>query len=218
MNLIKIFLIDDHKLFIDGLSSILNEKPGFEVTGFVYSANEYLKIADNVDADIHIIDVNMPGISGVDLTKMIKTKNPKAKILALSMYEDSLYVEKMIQSGANGYINKSANIKELEKAIIEVARGKDYLAEGIQKVIFDKMGTLDIFEGKSGSNIAILSHREREILSLIGQEFSTQQIAEKLYISERTVETHRKNILSKTQTKSIVGLIKYAIREGLVYY
>jgi DNA-binding NarL/FixJ family response regulator len=218
MNTLKIFLIDDHKLFVQGLTSILNVIPGLEVIGYVYSAEEYLRLEDDQNPDVYLVDVNMPELSGIQLTKQIKAKKPNAKILALSMYEDSLYIEKMIQNGASGYIIKSANVKELEKAIREVAKGKTYLGEDLQKVIFDKMGAFDIFEEQGQTNKNHLSKRELEILSLIGQEKSTPQIAEKLFISERTVDTHRKNILAKTKVKTIVGLIKYAIREGLIYY
>ncbi len=218
MSAIKVFLIDDHKLFIHGLTSILNDKPGLKVVGYVHSAEEYFEREESLDVDVFLIDVNMPKMSGIEITRHIKEKDPRAKILALSMYEDSLYIEKMIQSGASGYIIKSANIKELVKAIKEVAKGKTYLGEDLQKVIFEKMGSMDFFEDHGHLNTNNLSKREIEILSLIAREYSTQQIAEKLFISELTVETHRKNILAKTKAKSIVGLVKYAIREGLVDY
>lgn len=218
MNTIKVFLIDDHQLFLQGLTSILGDKPELEVVGFAYSAAEYLEKADDIEADVFLIDVNMPQMSGITLTKIIKEKKRTAKILALSMYEDSLYIEKMIQSGANGYVLKSANISELVEAVRELARGNRYLGNTVKKVVFDRMGALEYFEDQRGIHVSNLSKREIEILSLIAREFSTQQIAEKLFISELTVETHRKNILAKTKARSIVGLVKYAIREGIVDY
>ncbi len=218
MGAIKIFLIDDHILFIQGLASILDDKPSLEVVGYVHSADQYFKREESLDVDVFLIDVNMPKISGIEITRQIIEKDPRAKILALSMYEDALYIEKMIQSGAKGFINKSANMKELEKAIEEVAKGKTYLGEDLQKVIFEKLGSIDLFEGQRQINTNNLSKREAEILSLIAREYSTQQIAANLFISELTVKTHRKNILAKTKALSIVGLVKYAIREGLVDY
>ncbi len=218
MSAIKVFLIDDHQLFLQGLTSILGDKPELEVIGFAYSAAEYLEKADDIEADVFLIDVNMPQMSGITLTKIIKEKKRNAKILALSMYEDSLYIEKMIQSGASGYVLKSANITEVVEAVREVAKGKRYLGSTVKKVVFDRIGALDYFEDSGELKVNNLSKREIEILSLIAREYSTQQIADALFISELTVETHRKNILAKTKAKSIVGLVKYAIREGIVDY
>lgn len=218
MDCVKVFLIDDHKLFIEGLTSILNDKPGLQVMGCSFSADEFLKKADTIDADVYLIDVNMPQMSGIELTRIIRERNPLARIIALSMYEDAHYIEKMIQSGASGYMLKSSNIREMVEAIKIVANGERFLGHEVQKVVFDKMGTTDVFEDQEKSNKYSLSKREKEILSLVVREYTTQQIAEKLFISELTVETHRKNILAKTKTKSIVGLVKYAIREGLVDY
>ncbi|TVQ07234.1 MAG: DNA-binding response regulator [Bacteroidetes bacterium] len=218
MRSVKVFLIDDHKLFVEGLTSILKDKSGLKVMGFAFSAAEYLDIADTVQADVFLVDVNMPQMSGIELTRLIKEKNPQAKILALSMYEDSHYIEKMIQSGASGYMLKSANIKEMVEAIKKVAKGERYLGDEVQKAVFEKMGSMDFFEAQNETNTYTLSKREKEILALVVREYTTQQIAEKLFISELTVETHRKNIWAKTKTKSIVGLVKFAIREGLVDY
>jgi len=218
MATINLFLVDDHKLFLEGLISILNEKPGLKVIGYACSASEYFSMADEVQPDVILVDVNMPEMSGIELTHLIKENNPQAKILALTMYEDPIYIQKMVHSGVNGYILKSANIKELETAIRMVSKGENYLAQDIQKIVMDKIGYIESFEDFDSFNKNKLSKREIQIVSLIAREFSTQEIAEKLHISERTVETHRKNILAKTNAKSIVGLVKYAIREGLVYY
>ncbi len=214
----RIFLIDDHKLFIEGISYLLNQKPDLEVVGWAHSAADFYEIADSVTADLYLIDVHMPGESGMDVTKYIRKNNPKARILALSMHEDSHFVEKMINSGANGYLFKSSSLDELVKAVREESEVKTYLGEEVQKVVFEEMGILDFYEGTGEETSSTLSKREKEILSLIARDFTTQQIAEKLFISVRTVDTHRKNIMTKTNSKSIVGMIKYAIREGLVNY
>ncbi len=218
MATIDLFLVDDHKLFLEGLISILNEKPGLNVIGHACSASEYFAVADEIQPDVLLVDINMPEMSGIELTHLIKENKPQAKILALTMYEDPIYIQKMVHSGVNGYILKSANIKELETAIRMVSRGENYLAKDIQKIVMNKIGYIESFEDFDSFNKNKLSKREIQIVSLIAREFSTQEIADKLYISERTVETHRKNILAKTNAKSIVGLVKYAIREGIVYY
>lgn len=215
----RVFLIDDHKLFIEGISYLLNEKPDLEVVGWAYSAEEYYEMADTVQVDLYLVDVNLPVESGMDVTKHIRKKDPEARILALSMYEDSHFVEKMINSGANGYMFKSASLDELVKAVREESDYKTYLGEEVQKVVFEEMGVLDLYENPEVEEATnTLSKREKEILSLIANDYNTEQIAEKLFISVRTVETHRKNILTKTKSKTLVGLIKYAIREGLVNY
>ncbi len=215
----RVFLIDDHKLFIEGISYLLNEKPDVEVIGWAHSAEEYYEMADTVKADLYLVDVNLPIESGMDVTKRIRKKDPDARILALSMYEDSHYVEKMINCGANGYMFKSASLDELVKAVREESDYKTYLGEEVQKVVFEELGVLDLYEITEKEEATnTLSKREKEILSLIANDYNTEQIAEKLFISVRTVETHRKNILTKTKSKSLVGLIKYAIREGLVSY
>lgn len=218
MATIDIFLVDDHKLFLEGLISILNEKQGFNVLGYACSASEYFDVSKDIRPDIILVDVNMPEMSGIELTRLIKGKSPQARILALTMYEDPIYIQKMVHSGVNGYILKSANIKELEAAIRKVAQGENYLAKDIQKIVMDKIGFIETYEDFDSYNKNKLSKREIQIVSLIAREFSTQEIAQKLFISELTVETHRKNIMAKTNAKSIVGLVKYAIREGIVYY
>ena len=166
-----------------------------------------------------MVDINMPDISGVELTRRIKEIVPDARILALTMFDEFSYVEKMMKNGAMGYVLKSASLQELSTAIATVASGKRFLGTEIQEIVFNKIG------GKSFSNKLVnfpetdhvrLTKRETEILALIAREFTTQQIAEKLFISERTVETHRKNIFSKTKAKSAIGLSKYAIQQGIV--
>lgn len=217
MKKIKVFLVDDHKLFIKGVKSILEEKEEFEIVGYACSANYMMQQLEMVTPDVILMDVNMPEMSGIELSAVVKKKYPHIKILTLTMFEDVLYVQRMIQSGVNGYILKSADLRELVVAIKKVAGGDTYLSSDIQKVLFEKMGSSDYFNEMTPAQPNKLSKREIEILSLIAREYSNGQIAEKLFISERTVETHRKNILAKTQAKSVVGLVKYALREGLIY-
>ncbi|NLN95189.1 MAG: response regulator transcription factor [Bacteroidales bacterium] len=217
MKKIRIFIIDDHKLFVEGISSLLSDDPRFEIVGHALSGNELLSKFTELDLDIFLIDINMPEISGVELTRQIKKLNPKANILALTMYDDYSYVEKMIKSGAAGYVLKSANLSELSKAIEIVASGKKYFGEEIQEMVYNKISGKAAFDDKRPSmNELSLTKREIEILSLIVQEYTTQQIAEKLFISERTVETHRKNIFSKTKVKSAIGLSKFAFQHGII--
>ena len=217
MQKIRIFIIDDHKLFVEGISSLLSDDPRFEIVGHALSGNELLSRFEELDLDIFLIDINMPEISGVELTRQIKRLNPKANILALTMYDDYSYVEKMIKSGAAGYVLKSASLSELSKAIEFVSSGKKYFGEEIQEMVHNKISGKAAFDEKRPLvNELSLTKREIEILSLKVQEYTTQQIAEKLFISERTVETHRKNIFSKTKVKSAIGLSKFAFQHGII--
>ncbi len=218
MNTIKIYIIDDHKLFVEGVYSLLSDEPGLDLMGYSLSAKAFLEVAGETDADVYLVDINMPEISGIELTRKIKEIKPEARILAVTMYDDFQHIEKMIKSGANGYILKAANLKELVDAINTVARGEKFLGAEIQDVVFNKIGSLEQIEEKQPPHKELLSKREKEILSLIAREYSNQQIAEKLFISERTVETHRKNIFSKTKARSIIGLIKYGLENGLIQY
>ncbi len=218
MDKINIFIIDDHKLFVEGISSLLADEEHFHVVGHACSGPEFLKLTNIENVDVYLVDINMPEISGVELTKKIKAIYPEAKVLALTMYDDFRYVEEMIRNGADGYILKSANLQELIHAIETVAKGSKYFGEKIQEIVYNKLsGKEKQDEIRHSPDTQVnLTRREIEILSLIAQEYTNPQIAEKLFISERTVETHRKNIFSKTKAKSIIGLSKYAIRHGLV--
>jgi DNA-binding NarL/FixJ family response regulator len=221
MERIKIFIVDDHKLFVEGISSLLSDGSDFDVVGFSLSGLELLRILDQIVADVFLIDINMPEISGIELTRQLRRKKPDAKVLALTMYDSIEYVEKMIRSGAIGYILKTASLKELSTAIQTVAQGKRFFGEDMQEMLFNRIGNVGVENNPttySGNENASLTKREIEILSLIAEEYTTQQIAEKLFISERTVETHRKNIFSKTREKSVIGLSRYAIKHGYINF
>ncbi len=221
-NQIPVYIIDDHKLFVEGLCSLLTEVEGFRIAGFSLNPVDFLNNLKELVASVYLIDINMPQMTGVELTTRIKKRFPDAKILALTMYDEYEYVERMIVAGASGYILKSASIQELTHAIKTISMGSKYLGSDIQNVLFNRVekSTADIFQtvqAKENEDSAVLTRREIEILVLIAKEMTTQQIAEKLFISERTVETHRKNIFSKTRAKSVIGLSRYAEKRGYLY-
>ena len=221
MSEISIYIIDDHKLFVEGLCSLLAEVEGFKIAGYSLNPLEFINLDEKPKANVYLMDINMPQISGVELTIRLKKINPEAKILDLTMFDEYEYVEQMIVAGASGYILKSESLQELIRAIKIVAEGLKYFGTEIQEMLFNK-----VEKNSAGKNIkpwindnkhfATLTKREIEILILISKEFSTRQIAEKLYISERTVETHRKNIFSKTKAKTAIGLSKYAEKHGYI--
>ncbi len=219
MNQVSVFIIDDHKLFVEGLCSLLAEVEGFHIAGFSLNPVDFIENLQQPEAAVFLIDINMPQMSGVELTSRMTKRFPDTKILALTMYDEYEYVEKMIVAGASGYILKSASIQELTHAIRMIATGSKYLGSDIQKVLFNKVekSTSGISQSEAepdNKTNAVLTPREIEILVLIAKELTTQQIAEELFISERTVETHRKNIFSKTKAKSVIGLSRYAEKYG----
>jgi len=213
---IDVLIVDDHQLIIEGLRSILEDEPGISLCGGVNSGKEAIAFLETHKVDVVLVDVNMPEQSGIKLTSEIKSLFPEVNILTLTMHEDISTITKMVEAGADGYIFKRTNMYEVPEAIRMVARNERYLGKDVQRVMMDSLGARETVNVMSDSDPVSLTSREKEILTLVVKEFSNREIAETLFISERTVETHRRNILTKTKTKSIVGLIKYAIRENIV--
>lgn len=213
---IRVLIVDDHQLMIEGLKSLLEDE---EDVAFVLGANsleETLKILGSNPIDVILMDVNMPNVSGIEATQKIKEIYPEIKVIALTMHDDISIITKMIKAGASGYVLKRTNMNEVIEALKTVHNNGKYLSMSTQNIIMDNlMSPADLLDRKEDKK-AILSSRELEVLKLIAKEYSNEQIGEKLFISERTVEAHRRNIFIKTKTKSIIGLMKYAIKEELI--
>lgn len=216
MKKIRVFIIDDHKLFIEGIYALLSDEPAFEFVGDAMTPNDFLRQIERIDADVFLMDIDMPEMSGIMLTKMLLEKRPEAKVLALTMYDDFRHIEQMIKSGALGYAVKSENINELIKAIKTVAEGGKYISESTRETIVNRLGSIHELEEVDHVSKSKLTKRETEILLLIIREVPKKEIAERLFISPRTLETHRKNIFAKANAKTVLGLLKYAVKEGLV--
>ena len=216
MEKIKIYIVDDHRLFVEGVYALLEDQPGFLLQGYSISAKEFLEKAAQIEVDVYLVDINMPEITGIELTEKLLELKPDARILALTMYDDPKYIKKMIHSGASGYILKAAHLKELIEAIRRVAAGEKFLSKDIQQVIYNQLGEKK--DEPVNPKKDLLSKREKEILRLIAKDQTNQEIAQQLFISELTVETHRRNILSKTGVRSIVGLIRYGVENGIIQY
>ena len=211
---INIMIVDDHKMFLDGITSLLKEHSGFNIVASAKDGNEALtKLIDNNDVDVLITDISMPCLDGEELCKEVKNKYPNINILALSMHSDSKSIKKVLKNGATGYILKNTGQEELIEAIQHVAQGQTYFSEKVKNNIM--AGITGTEEDDDYQKIR-LTKREIEILKLIASEFTTNQIADKLFISLHTVESHRKNIMRKTKAKNMAGLIKYAVKEGIV--
>jgi len=204
----RIFIVDDHQMVIDGINLMIDGLPEFTVVGQSTQPLLVTGLLENIAADIVITDVGMPGMSGVELSRAIKSKFPEIKILALSMFGDSQIIAEMIDAGISGYILKNAGKKELIEALTKIADGQNYFGQEI---------TLQLMKSfKRNQEESKLTDREIEIIRMIEKDMTTRDIAETLFISERTVETHRKNILHKTNTQTVVGLLKYAYERKII--
>lgn len=203
----KILLVDDHAILVDGVKSFL-QREGYDLVHQANSAEEALEFLRKNEIDLLITDFNMPGMDGLSLIHTVKVINPSIKIVVLSMHDEVHLVKEILKAGVSGYVLKKDTQTELLQAIKEVSLGKVFLSNDINKLLIINLQNPD--EGK------LLTDREREIVKLIAREFTNKQIADQLFISERTVETHRKNIFRKTKTNSLVGLIKFAYSNNLI--
>lgn len=204
----RILIVDDHQMVIDGINLMLEGRDEFVVVGENTRPLTVLEMPELATTDIVITDVGMADMSGVELTRAIKNKFPNIKILALSMFGDSQVISEMIDAGISGYILKSAGKNELVEALTKISEGQNYFGQDI---------TLQLMKSlKRSQEEAKLTDREIEIIRMIEKDMTTREIADKLFISERTVETHRKNILYKTNTQTVVGLLKYAYERKII--
>lgn len=204
----RIFIVDDHQMIIDGINLMLEGRPEFVVVGESTKPLDVLDMPDLAKADILITDIGMPDMSGVELTRAVKNKFPNINVLALSMFVDSAVVAEMIDAGISGYVIKNTGKKELIEALTKVGGGQKYFAQEL---------TMELMKSyKRGQEESKLTDREIEIIRMIEKDMTTRDIADTLFISERTVETHRKNILHKTNTQTVVGLLKYAYERKII--
>lgn len=210
---IKILLADDHQIMREGLYNLLKKQPNFEVLDQAEDGITAVKKAKELEPDVIIMDIGMPGLNGIEATRQIKSDSPFIKVIALSMYSESRFVAEMLKAGACAYILKDSAFEELVQAIHASIADKIYLSPVIaERVVKDYITHIP---RENLSAFSILTQREREILQLIAEGKSTKEIASMLYISVKTVETHRQKIMEKLNLNSVAELTKYAIREGL---
>jgi len=210
---IKVLIVDDHRITREGIRSMLEREPDMKVLGEAEDGRSATRMARELGPDLIVMDVCMPDMNGILATSVILAEFPKIKVLALSMLADTRVVHNMLRAGASGYLIKDCSFTELVRAIRMVIANKTYLSPGIMDVVVkDYVRPPAYSDSPSSSNLTI---RESEVLQLVAEGHSTSQIAKSLYLSVKTIETHRQKIFSKINTKGIAGLTKYAIREGL---
>ena len=210
----KILICDDHKIFREGLRALLEKQPGVKVVGGARDGLEAVKLARELSPDIVIMDISMPGLNGIEAARKLAKVKKSARVIALSMHNDRKYVTEIIKAGARAYLLKDSAFEELMDAIKAVNCGRFFLSAGITSIVLD-----DYIKGQSSdprSAFTLLTSREREVLHLLAEGMRTKEVSQKLALSVKTVETHRKKIMEKLGIQSIAGLTRYAVKEGLV--
>ena len=209
MKKINIIISDDHLMFLEGINTILSDMEEINEVHLATEGKQVIRLLNQFDINLIISDISMPKMDGIELLTEIKKKHSDVKIIMLSMLDNHRTVHKVIQKGADGFVPKFTSKEELQKAVRTVLNDEQYFSEIIKQRYMES-----IFERKKYKNIE-LSPREKEVLSLLGEELTSKEISEKLFISVNTVETHRKNILLKTGSKTTTGAVKFAIESGL---
>jgi two-component system nitrate/nitrite response regulator NarL len=209
---IKLLLVDDHPIVLDGIKSHLRAQPEFEVVGDAPNGHEALRKAKLTLPDVILMDISMPQMNGLDAMTNLRKQVPEAKILVLTMHDNREYIARVVRSGARGYLLKDSAPAELVSAIKAVHRGEVYFSPSVSKVLIEEMA-----DGRksSGPDQQPLTDREREVLSLIAEGLLNKQIADRLGIGVRTIETHRERIMRKLDIHTVAGLTKYAISRGM---
>ncbi len=205
--MINIIIADDHRIFIDGVKSLLDSQPDMKVVAIALNGNELLHVMKGTKADVILMDINMPELNGINATALIKKQYPETKVLVLSMYKTKEFSTALLHAGASGYLLKNTGLNELVNAIKMVHEGK--------KLLDDQLASVKE-KPRDESEKYTLSKRETEIIKLLAQGLTAPEIGEKIFISHYTVETHRKNLLNKLQLKNTAELIKYAAQLGLL--
>jgi two-component system nitrate/nitrite response regulator NarL len=210
---INVIIADDHQMVLDGLRSILEPENRYNIISEANNGQEaYERIAaEPTKFDLLLTDISMPLLSGTELCRMVKGKFPHIQVLILSMYNNAPAVKEAIMAEADGYILKNAGKKELLQALHRITNGGTYFSQDIVPIIYNQYNKQKVMD----ENLKQLSQREKEVLSLIVKEFTSEEIADKLFISKKTVDNHRQHLLEKTNCKSTVGLVKFAIKSGL---
>ncbi len=215
---ITVHIADDHQILIDGVKAVLNIEPNIDVVGFSLNGNHVLDWFNENDADVLILDINMPELDGIEVLKRIKKSKNKPEIIVLSSYDDIKLVKEVLQMGAKGFVPKKSAGEHIVNAVYKVAEGNQYFTDDVKERMMETLlnGQVKNEGGQDGVLISSLTKREVQVLKLVAQQYSTREIAEELHISESTVETHRKNLMKKVKVKNSVGLAIFALKNEVI--
>lgn len=210
----KILIIDDHKIVRDGIKLYLENNPKYEIVGESGDGYEALNFLKQKKADLVLMDINMQGMDGIETTQNIMQLDPEVKVIALTMYNDYQHIKAMMDAGASGYLLKNCDESELQKAVAAVIAGDIYYSKEVAQTVMNNLAKRKA-KGNAGPVSTPLTPREKEVYKLILEEYSNQEIADQLFISIRTVEVHKRNLLEKTGAKNTTGLVLYAVKNEL---
>lgn len=208
----KIAITDDHPMVLQGIQSMLQDIEEIKIVGAYANSKETIEKIENDHPDILLLDINLPDINGIDLCKQLKKDYQNLKIIAISNYDEVSFIKRMLNAGADGYVLKNTDRFELLTAFKSVLNGERYLQRDIEKKLLNQ----SIGKRTKNSLLVKLTRREKEVLEAMAEELTTQEISEKLFVSPKTIETHRMNIMSKLGAKNSVGIIKIAIENNLL--
>jgi DNA-binding NarL/FixJ family response regulator len=217
MQKIKILFADDHAIVRDGLRSLFKSDPGFIIVGEASDGAEAVKLVEENRPDVAVLDISMPNVNGIEATNIIKERFPDTKVLILTIHENEEYIHELLLAGADGYVLKNAEKKEIFDGVRAVAGGSTFFSSNVSKALLDRLvrSTRNRVPFQI-SNEEKLTARETEVLRMIAEGLTSKQIAERLHLSVTTVNSHRTNIMKKLNVHEIVGLVKYAIQKSLI--
>jgi len=216
MERIKVILVDDHQIVRDGIKSLITDDPNINIITEASSASELRDKLETYRPDVILMDINLPDSTGIELTKELKELKPEIKVLILSMHMGEDFIVNAIEAGAKGYLPKTTSKKELITAINTISKGEDYFNESISNILIKSYVKRAQTPKKEEEKIIDLTRREKEIITLFALGMSNKEIADKLFISIRTVESHKNNIMNKLELKSTVDLVKFALKNNYI--
>ncbi len=217
--MIKLLIVDDHKIIRDGIKAMLSETDSVEIVGECENGKEVVPFLKSNKVDIIFMDINMPEQNGIETTKEVIENFPSAKIIALTMHNQESYITKMLKVGAVGYVLKNTGFDEILDAITTVNSGHSYFSGDVSEIMMSKYmktSSANDYINPGMSSTEDLTSREQEIIILISNELTNNEIAEELHISPRTVDTHRRNLLQKLGVKNTAGLVKFAVKNNML--
>jgi two-component system response regulator DegU len=218
VSMIKIIIADDHPIVRDGLRSALDSIENFHVTGVAVNGVEALNLIKNEPPDLLLTDISMPEMNGIDLTREVTKKYPEVKVIILSMHENDAYINNALQAGAHGYLLKDSEKAELNSAIERVVAGEKYFSKSVSQILVNGLYNKPGESGEEQQDITGISKRELEVLEMIALGLSNKEIAGKLFLSIRTVDAHRYNIMQKLKVKNTAEMIKTAVKMKLIEF
>lgn len=211
--MLNVFLADDHQMFRQGLSAMLTKTGEIKIIGEAADGLEALKALSEITPDVAIIDISMPGINGIELCRRIRKEKPMVKVIILTMQGDPFYTTEALEAGAHGYLLKEESFSSLHDSIKAVDKGETVISPSLHSHVLEEA----IEKHRQGEDCTIkLTKREKEILQQVAEGMTNQEIAQRLFISPQTVDTHRKNLMAKLDIHSVAGLVKYALRHGYI--